>query len=816
MKPLMNRRARNRLCLLASTAALITVAEVASAQSADVPTAATTASTETATIAAPGDIIITARRVNESLQRVPLSVTALSTEQLGQRQVLSQADLQRTVPGLTVRSGQSNNEFNYSIRGQSVDLFTGSQAAVLPYINEVQATPFGGSSFYDLGSLQVLKGPQGTLFGRNATGGAVLFGTAKPTNEFEGFVTARGGNYDFLDVSGAINIPIVDDKVLLRIAGNVTRRDGYQYNIYKDRYEGSIRRQSGRVSLTLRPSDGIESATVFQYNHSGGRNLQLETWSAYACGAPGVASTGACLFGPALDGVFGPGAYAQYRAQNPLAQPGGLVEQVEFQNQLGPWRVNTLAPSRHRSKDFLVTNTTSFELSDSLTFKNIAGIQKAKTLDERDAAGSGPYYVQGQDGFGALYSGDGPFRQKRLQYSEEAQLVGKAFDDSLDYIVGAYYAFQRDTFQVGVTNIAVPPFIPVSVNFSDYKATNKTTGIYAQVTKNLSDLTGVDGLKLTGGVRYTWEKVKLEQGPSSSWAQFYNSALNPTLPEQSKSFDRPSWTVGLDWQVTPSLLLYVAHRGSWRSGGFNGTAPPRYGNAGLGGNEFKPEKTHDIEIGEKFSGRLAGMPFRLNVALYNQWIEDVQRVVFAVTPAALSPGGVSSFRALTNNVPKAEVRGVELDTSLTPFSWLEVGGAVAYTDAKFTSNVTTLFGNTIAYGPYGDTPKWSGSGYAMVTIPTSDSFGRVTWRTDFYSQSGQYFSNLANTVAPDTKIPSYTLVNSRVNWDIGDTGISVAGFIKNAFKKTNYSGGISLFPLGINAVLPGEPRTFGVEATVKF
>jgi len=132
---------------------------------------------------ATGDIIVTARRKEENIQTVPVAVVAFGQEAIANRMIRTESDLQRVVPGLTIRETEGSNQIAYSIRGQTIDAFIGSALAVVPYVNEVQANGNAASNFYDLGSIQVLKGPQGTLFGRNSTGGAVLIATAKPVNE---------------------------------------------------------------------------------------------------------------------------------------------------------------------------------------------------------------------------------------------------------------------------------------------------------------------------------------------------------------------------------------------------------------------------------------------------------------------------------------------------------------------------------------------------------------------------------------------------------------------------------------------------------
>src|SRR5690606_28621933 len=159
--------------------------------------------------------------------------------------------------------------------------------------------------------------------------------------------------------------------------------------------------------------------------------------------------------------------------------------------------------------------------------------------------------------------------------------------------------------------------------------------------------------------RYTRERVSISQLPR---ATFTSGA-----PDQSRTFEDPSWEVGLEYQATPGLFTYLTTRGSFRSGGFNGAAPPVNADATGGGNIFDSEHTQDVEVGLKWRGSALGRPASLDVNVYNQWIQDVQRVEFPPDPT-----GVSASIAVTANVPEAEVWGVELEGSMMPTSWLQV------------------------------------------------------------------------------------------------------------------------------------------------
>ena len=183
-------------------------------------------------------IVVTARRREESLERVPVAITAFGPGQLEDLQIHTEADLQSETPGLTIRETSSQNQFNYSIRGQSVDAFSGSSPGVLPYVDDLQVSATTSTAFFDLQSVQVLKGPQGTLFGRNATGGAVLYETQKPTDDFGGYISGKVGNFDTQELQGALNLPLIGNKVLLRISGLTDSSRGYVHNLYDGAWLG--------------------------------------------------------------------------------------------------------------------------------------------------------------------------------------------------------------------------------------------------------------------------------------------------------------------------------------------------------------------------------------------------------------------------------------------------------------------------------------------------------------------------------------------------------------------------------------------------
>lgn len=751
------------------------------------------------------DIIVTAQRRSESLQRTPVAVAVLSAETLVKRAVTTESDLQIVSPGLTVRASLNSNQINYAIRGQSLDAFSGTRPGVLPYFNEVQVGGNGGASaFYDLQSIQVLKGPQGTLFGRNATGGAVLFTTQRPKDDFSGYIMGRIGDYQERQVEGAINVPLVKDQLLLRVAGFYQKRDGFQQDLYRGGRAGDVDRYGLRGSLTFSPVEGFKNDLVVDYYHAGGNSSVGLLHSLNANGAiPLIALTN---FGnrAQFDSIIGAfignqaaavGSAAAYAAANPRLDPGGLASFLATQQARGPYKVETNGPNQYRGRSTIVSNITSINVAPDTQIRNVMGYTNILSANSFDVDGT-PYAIDG----------GGTLQYKTHQFSEELQLVGKAFDKRLSYVTGVYFASERSDY----TNTGFILTFPFIASLQSYAArnSNKTYAAYAQGTYDLSDVTGIQGLGVTGGIRYTTEKVSYKTLPSD--ISFTDPAATQALYDfdQSKTYKNVSWTLGVQEQLNSHMLLYVASRRSYRNGGYNDSARPKPGLGADGGNRYGTERLTDLELGAKFSGKLASIPVRANLALYNDWINDSQRVAYVLI------GG--SPAAVTVNVPRAKVKGVEFDTQIQPASWLQFGGSVNYTDAKFTDGRVSIAGAApTLLGTYPDTAKWSGGVFAEVTAPVTDAIA-ASLRGDLFAQTSTYFTSSGNT-NPGSQTPGYSIANFRLGVDDKAAGWSLSANLKNAFNRTYYVGGIGLGELfQLNTIVPGEPRTFMAEARFQF
>jgi iron complex outermembrane receptor protein len=738
------------------------------------------------------EIVVTAQRRSENLQHTPVAVSVVSGEALTKQAIVSEADLQNTIPGLSVRGTADSNQLNYALRGQSVDAFSNSPPAVLPYVDEVATANAGSSAFYDLQSVQVLKGPQGTLFGRNGTGGAVLFTTTKPSETFGGYVSGKLGNYGLVSAEGAINVPIVADRLLLRVAGYYEHQDGFEYNLYTNSRVGTHNRYAARASLTAKLSDSVKNDLVVDYGQNKGTSTAPSIYS--VAGTPFIPAP--VLFSPTLDYAVGfPGAWNLYLGQHPGAYAGGLTAFAAAQAARGPYVVDIDGQLGNSDRNLLVSDITTIDVAANTQIKNVFGYVNSKAAYEADIDGTP---------FGIESTGSQPNTIKNNQFTEELQLIGKAFANNLSYVAGVYYLNNKQDYISPSTFLNLTPIISPESVVTAAALTDKSFAVYAQGTYNLEGLTNIKGLSATAGLRYTHEKVGEEQLPGS----VYFGLPTPYQQDLSQSLGKLSWQFGVQEQVNTDLLLYVVTRRSFRSGGFNGTAAPLAGTAAVGGALFNPETATDVELGVKLQGNVLGAPFRLNVAGYNEWVDNIQRSIYGLTSG--QPAG------FTTNVPAAQVTGFEAESQLNPAPWLKTGVSVAYTNARFTQANTVLFGTPTVYGPYPDAPKWSGSLFAEATVPLSPSLA-LSVRGDVHAQTSFYFSSLNNTVNPGSQLPGYGLADFRVSIDDTASGWSLAVYVKNALNHTYYVGGVPLASLlGFNTALPGAPRTVFGQIRYKF
>jgi iron complex outermembrane recepter protein len=794
-------------CAVTGTAAANAVADAAGAS-------ANTNSESSTSGGALQEITVTARRITENLEKVPVAVEALSSQALAEQNITTEQDLEAAVPGLLVRNATSTSQENFAIRGQAVDAFSYTSPAVLAYLDEFQVGGTVANTYYDLQSVQVLKGPQGTLFGRNSTGGAVLYTTTQPGNTLTGYLDGTVGNYRDKKAEGAITLPLAD-WASFRLAGETENRDGYEHNVYLNLYDGSIENRNIRGTLRLGQDNGFENVTTVQYGSQGGYSGVEKITHAYInCPPtpPAPSCAGSELYPPNLPTLgYNPALLAKYN---------GILNFINYQATQPFWNVYDDQSGGLNATLLTGVNKTTYAINDDLTVKNIVGYNRVKSQQQNDVVGS-PFALL------PISATPGPTSEgygfATEQYSDELQLLGTAFAKRLNYIVGLYYLRDNEGQDIplneGCGSIAFQPPTPanpyacaVPGGFRyDFENDEESRAAFGQVSYEI-----LDGLHLTGGYRETWENVDFQylHGENPQDSHFLAH-----IPEPSLSDNHPSWTLGIDYQLTPDALIYVAQRGSFRVGGFNGTSSiPTPSGPQI--DSFRPELARDVELGVKFSGHIFDLPARINADVYEERITDAQRVVYF---------GISSQ---TTNAAAARVDGFEFQGLVDLTTWLQAGINYAYTDARYTdgrapfTTINVLSGaittGIITLGPYADTPKQSGSLFLRVSQLLPNNLGQLVVRGDAFFQTDFYYTNLAASLPipldPDTRIPGYTLLNARLEWnDIAGSKVHLAAFGQNLANKQYETGGLGLGAVvGTDAVILGLPRMYGLEAGVRF
>lgn len=461
-------------------------------------------------------IYVTARRRQEQLQQVPVAITAFSGEELERSNIVRMENLGTVTPGLSISPNQSrSNSPGFAIRGQRQDAgFLTNDPSVGIYIAEaVQARNFGlAQSLFDLESVQVLKGPQGTLFGRNTTGGAILFQPRRPDmNEFEGYVQTRIGNFNRFDVQGVVNVPITST-LAFRGGVNRTYRHGYIRDVTTGRQHNDEDSWFGRGILLFRPNDRFTNTTYVDYVT-----------------------------------IRENGSRTRLSAVNPALPTGAILQPIfNAQNaQLGFWEVESSYPNLFSDgENFGVTNVTEYEATEGLRLKNIFSYRDISMRERSDYDGTTRSVL------------DLDLAQTATQYSNEFQVQGEGLGDRLKWIAGAFYF--RETGSV----LTLTSVNGGAANPRTGLARNESWSVFAQ-----GDLNITPSLTLTLGGRYTWDERALNQRliSASTSACLFCAA-------DEVSYEAATYTASLSWQIDEDRLLYVANRTGYRSGGFSASA----------------------------------------------------------------------------------------------------------------------------------------------------------------------------------------------------------------------------------------------------
>lgn len=764
---------------LLATASLCSVALVGMAEAQTSPTAQQSGR-EGAALGS-DEIVVTARRREESLQSVPLAVSALSGADLEQGGVRNLSDLNARVPNLSVKMGNSDPQAAvFTIRGQSVSnqLLTVDSAVGVYQDNVLNPRPYGllGAGLLDVQRVEVLRGPQGTLYGRNTTGGAVGIITNDPAKEFGGSVQFTGGNFGSLEATGVLNLP-VNSELGFRFVGSAGAHDGYGDSLgprsgLDEPHEADNLYLRGKMVAT--PGDFRVALTADYYRSNQGGAIQRIS---------GLFDSTLFDADPNNDGTNLGGLAARQVAVELGLDPNNPADRMTAAQVLqsyvskGSRTVFNTVPLYSDNSGGSVALSMEWRASDVLTLRSISGYRHMDRATSNDFGGV-PFTLINQQ----LETTDD-------FYSQELQVLGTT--DRFDFVAGLYYS-REDGREFNSTD-QLPGVIGVTSVFTG-PVESTSSAVYAQGTWHVTDR-----LNLTGGVRYTREKKKLV---NENYSVQRGCSIAPSLLDTpgvcratfQDTFEAPTWLVSADYEIAQDSLIYARVGRGFKGGGQNqratGTNLAVY-------SSFEPEYVTEYEVGVKTE--LFDRHLRLNLALFQADYTDAQRSVNLLVQ------GVAT--SLVTNAAEARERGVEIEANLVAGDF-EFHSSVGYLDASYLK-FADLTGDRS--GEPFIAPEWNytvGAQYARET-----EIGLLSLNANYVWTDDQTFSPEVRNRSQVTQ-PAFGLLNARAGIDFGTFEASL--FVNNALDKKYIVAAVPIEAVGFNSATSGLPRVFGVQLVAKF
>ena len=733
------------------------------------------------------EIIVTARKIAESAQSVPLSIIALDGDALEDANIQNVQDLQSQVPNLILQTHPNDPQgLSLAMRGQKqVDLTLTLDTSVGVYVDGFYAPrPLGlRNGLLDIARVEVLRGPQGTLYGRNTTGGAISLYTNDPVDVVEGSVQASYGNFDAWEIVGMINVPL-NDRLALRIVGQHNEHDGYGEDAEgRPLVEEKGTYVRGKLKSTL--SDTVTATLIGSYQNSSnsGAIVHLTDVKPPLNDGSAVSDYNVAVLAVAAE-------LGLARTPDNLAAAQSLFESYIGAPPGNYWDSYTSLPQYSKTQVYNAGLDIKAELSDTISVRSLTGFMSIDRESQTDTDGT-PFALIG-----------GPRETQDKYYSQELQLLGAA--GKLNWVVGLYYGNERGHDQTVSDTLR---FISsTSPTIYDATVRNKSYAIFAQ-----ADYEILPSLRLTAGARYSWDSRTLisrnsnRTNPCVVPAPGYDAVTaSPDSRQCPRKFvdkySDPSWLLSLDYQVNPDILVYAKFARGYRSGGRNFKGSNNIGTF----IDFDPETVTEYEVGLKsyfFDRRV-----RFNFAAYYDDYSDVQKVATILLP------GTSAFSSQTVNAAKARVAGFEADVLWRVTDNLSLNAAAGLVDGKYKQFDDLLKGDR-SDEPF-DVPEWSYNIGGRYSHPTA--FGEVAAQVDYQWQDSFYIDPQSYKVVTFTQ-PSRGLLGARVSVDIDAWDTEIALFGKNLTKEKYLSSGAGPYEsLGVNFAIVGEPRLYGLEVKKKF
>jgi iron complex outermembrane receptor protein len=778
------------------------------------------------------EIVVTARKASEPLQTTPVAVTALSEAGLIRNQVVEVADLQHVTPDMAIGgAGTGPSSIVYlAIRGEAQNSpNSASDNAVGIYQDGVYiARPIiGNLGFLDVGQVEVLRGPQGTLFGRNTTGGALNIATNQPTDTFEGYFKAGYGNYDSKLGEAVVNLPLVSGTLDSRLAVRFDDHDAYYTNPLNSAYDaGDLKHDwQARAQLKYTPSS-VPLVIDWSFDYADERDTGTPT-------ALVGFNSGSGVLGPMLPPL---GVIVGFTGVNPSNYLVNPFSQSNPNYRFNYGGVPTNADNPAANINLPMNQNRAVGVSQNLDLdvgqvhvKSITAYRESGTSNAESLSGMPINYY-------AFFS-----QYTQHQFSQELQLSGKA--GGFDWIGGAYYfqeggteysASQAFGFLTPVFNtvfgVPIGPQ-PVNTDFSTFDS--RSIAVFGQTNYHITDT-----VRATFGYRYTWDQRAIDQAgrddiygtnvcnvgitASTALDTYPNACQNP----YSANFSYPAWTAGLDWEVLPDTFVYVKTDRASMAGGFNTRpVPPTVSPA------FGPESNTDVELGLKSD--MLDHRLRTNLALFHGWQNDVQRIVNTIVEV----NGAPEVTQYQTNSGKTTTYGAEFEITAIPWTDMEITATGAYLHAAYVAGtfheLQELPNGTIvsvdrSNEPVPQAPEFTVSIGATQFVPLP--IGKLSFHVDYDWIDKDVITQ--DTAAPQQPaavqaeyatqnalgiLPAYGLLNARIALNLDHPNLEVAMWGRNLGNREYYTQQFDSYAgLGTAEDFQGNPRTFGVTFTYRF
>jgi iron complex outermembrane receptor protein len=742
------------------------------------------------------EVVVTARFKSESLQAAPISITAVTAEQIDARGYVNVADVALAAPNVSIEqagTGFGKSAF-VSIRGVGQNDFKYTfEPGVGFYIDDVYFGTVFGSLFdlSDIDSVEILRGPQGTLFGKNTEGGAVRIFTRKPVGNDDGYLEAGYGSYSRERFRGAFDFSLIPNRLFVRVSAGSNRSDGYMdvldfacanpalagrltpvthQNGCRIGSYGGDDVQVGRIALRLLATDALEMNLSADITRDHGEEpatkmiaLALPPNPKGTPGVPGTQISNALALYSVAATIprFGIPLDSRFLTTSPFTTYGTYTDPI----------AGLSAPPTSTLTSWGVAGTIDWDTP-------LEGVHAKSITAYRRYHGA-----FAQDTSGAPISGNLPINYLwHRQFSQELQLSGRALQDALDWATGVYYLDTQD-FNSGIIDNSSNVGGRGILFLTGDPAASKDESVFAHLNYKITSALGLElGARYSHETRsYTFYRYEpdlrglVPAGLFPTNLGNYLAGFAPPLPTGRVSISRVDPKVGLSWQWTPDIMTYAQYSTGYKSGGFNPRPLTR-----TQVTSFGPEKVTAYEVGLK--SEWLEHRLRINVAAFTSNYSALQLPVATVDPGT----GFPAF--LTESVGSARIRGVELEVQTRPVRGFDINGSVGYLHYRTLNlgkaaydSVNNPAGPTLSDVPP-LTPTWKGNLGVQYAIAMG-SLGSLTPRVDYNWQSKVFNDPQDELISMQ---PGYGVLNARLTWDSFQDGWRVSLFISNVTDKVYY------------------------------